>query len=145
MCSILRSVPGHHDSGRKIVQRISISTDGKLVFTHDQDAPRIAVIDAATNKVASWIELPDVAYGSAPTPDGRWLLSVSMSADHLFVIDLQTMKVVRTLDVAKGSSEVLVRPDGGVAYVSGTGGGKIAVADLRCLENGGSHRADSGR
>jgi hypothetical protein len=44
---------------------------------------------------------------------------------------LQTLKVVRTLDVAKGSSEVLVRPDGEFAYVSGTGGGKIAVADLR--------------
>ena len=40
------------------------------------------------------------------------------------------LKVVRTLEVDRGSSEILVRPDGGIAYVSGTGGGKIAVLDL---------------
>src|SRR5437016_11410391 len=55
----------------KTVQRISISPDGLHVFTHDQDAPRIAVIDTPTNKVTSWIALPDVAYDSEPTPDGR--------------------------------------------------------------------------
>src|SRR6266568_6116660 len=57
----------------KTVQRISISPDGLRIFTHDQDAPRIAVIATATNKITNWIELPDVAYASAPTPDGRWL------------------------------------------------------------------------
>src|SRR5882762_1476404 len=45
----------------KTVQRISISPDGFRVFTHDQDAPRVAVIDTATNKITSWIALPDVA------------------------------------------------------------------------------------
>src|SRR5437899_6782183 len=48
----------------KTVQRISISPDGLHVFTHDQYAPRIAVIDAATNKITNWIELPAVAYAS---------------------------------------------------------------------------------
>src|SRR5437899_12059192 len=44
----------------KTLQRISISPDGLRVFTHDQDAPRIAVIDTASNKVTNWIELPNV-------------------------------------------------------------------------------------
>jgi len=61
----------------KSVQRISISPDGHRIFTHDQDAPRIALIDTAANKISNWITLPDVAYASAPTPDGRWLLAVS--------------------------------------------------------------------
>src|SRR5438876_6953536 len=34
--------------------RISMSPDGRRVFTHDQDAPRIAVIDTASNKVTNW-------------------------------------------------------------------------------------------
>ena len=105
----------------KSVQRISISPDGRRVFTHDQDAPRIAVIDTASNKVTNWIELPNVAYASEPTPDGRWLLAVSMVANKLFVVDLEA---------PERSSEILVRPDGGIAYVSGTGAGKIAVLDL---------------
>ena len=47
----------------KKVQRISISPDGRFVFTHDQDAPRIAVIDTATNKLDHWIDLPAVCSG----------------------------------------------------------------------------------
>src|SRR5437870_2650890 len=45
----------------KTVQRISISPDGLRIFTHDQNVPRIAVIDTATNKITYWIELPDMA------------------------------------------------------------------------------------
>ena len=71
-----------------------------------------------------------MAYASEPTPDGRWLLAVSMVANKLFVVDLQTLKVVRALEAPERSSEILVRPDGGIAYVSGTGAGKIAVLDL---------------
>jgi len=75
--------------------------------------------------------LPDVAYASAPTPDGRWLLAVSLGANRLHVVDLQTLKVVRSLEVPERSSEILIRPGGEIAYVSGTGAGKIAVLDLR--------------
>jgi hypothetical protein len=75
--------------------------------------------------------LPNVAYASAPTPDGRWLLAVSLAANRLHVVDLQTLKVVRSLDVPERSSEILIRPGGEIAYVSGTGAGKIAVLDLR--------------
>src|SRR6266850_522211 len=118
----------------KKVQRISMSPDGLRVFTHDQDAPRIAVIDTATNKITKWIELPSPAYASEATPDGRWLLALSMVANRLFVVDLQTLKVVRSLEVPTRSSEILIRPGGEIAYISGTGAGKIAVLDLRAWE-----------
>lgn len=55
-------------------QRISLSIDDRLVFTADQTQPRLAVIDTATNSVKQWVSLPGLAYGTAPTPDGRWLL-----------------------------------------------------------------------
>jgi YVTN family beta-propeller protein len=118
----------------KTVQRISISPDGLRVFTHDQDAPRIAIIDTATNRISNWIELPSPAYASEPTPDGRWLLALSMAANRLFVVDLQTLKVVRSLEAPKRSSEILVRPGGDIAYISGTGAGKIAILNLRSWE-----------
>src|SRR5438309_7766876 len=44
----------------KIVQRISISPDSRRIFTHDQDATRIAVIDVATSTITNWIALPAV-------------------------------------------------------------------------------------
>src|ERR1035437_8839822 len=55
-------------------QRISISPDDRWVFTADQTKPRMAVIDTATNEVKAWVTLPGVGYGTAPTPDGRWLV-----------------------------------------------------------------------
>jgi YVTN family beta-propeller protein len=117
----------------KMVQRISISPDGKRVFTHDQDAPRIAVIDTATNKIADWIDVPSVVYASEPTPDGRWLVTLGRSTSG-YVIDLQTRKVAHTLKVSDGGSEILIRPSGGVAYLSGTGAGKIDVLNLQTWE-----------
>jgi YVTN family beta-propeller protein len=118
----------------KTVQRISISPDGRRVFTHDQDAPRIAVIDTASNKIAEWIDLPDPAYASEPTPDGRWLLALCRDASRLHVVDLKSMKVARSLAVPKQPSEILVRSGGEIAYISGTGAGKIAVLDLHTWE-----------
>jgi hypothetical protein len=54
-----------------------------------------------------------------------------MAANRLFVVDLQTLKVVRSLEVPTRSSEILIRPGGEAAYISGTGAGKIAILDLR--------------
>ena len=117
----------------KSVQRISMSPDGGQVFTHDQDGPRIAVIDTATNKIANWINVPSVVYASEPTPDGRWLMALTRNS-ALYAIDLQSGKVARTLRISDGASEILVRPGGDVAYISGTGAGKIDVLDLRTWE-----------
>jgi DNA-binding beta-propeller fold protein YncE len=41
------------------------------------------------------------------------------------------MKVVRTLDVPKAPQEILIRPDGGVAYVACDASRKVAVVDLK--------------
>src|SRR5580693_1380246 len=56
------------------VQRISVSVDGKWVFTSDTEKPRLAVISTASNNVERWIDLPDTGYGSAVTPNGALLI-----------------------------------------------------------------------
>jgi YVTN family beta-propeller protein len=113
----------------KTVQRISIQPDGLYVFTHDQEAPRIAVIDTLSESLSTWIDLPETAYSSEPTPDGRWLVAAGMKG-HIFVIDLHTRKLAKTFDAPTALGKVLVRPDGGVAYVSFLTAGKIVVLDL---------------
>jgi YVTN family beta-propeller protein len=111
-----------------VVQRIAMSQDGKWVFTSDQKRPRLAVIDTATNEVSSWIDLPAVGYGTAPTLDGKLLLVTMQTANQIAVVDLSQMKVVRTIPVGAGPVQILVRP--GVAYISCTGDGKVAVLNL---------------
>ena len=113
----------------KSTQRISISVDDRLVFTADQTKPQLAVIDTATNQVKTWIPLPGIGYGSAPTSDGKWLLIVLPAASKVALIDLTAMKVARTIDVPPAPQVVVLRPDGKVAYASCDQSNQIAEID----------------
>ncbi|PYQ03988.1 MAG: hypothetical protein DMF83_19690 [Acidobacteria bacterium] len=112
-------------------QRIALSVDDGLVFTADQTEPRLAVIDTKTNQRKQWVALPGIAYGTAPTPDGRWLVIAILGVNKVGLLDLKTMQLARTLDVPKAPQEVVVRPDGRVAYVSCDASQKVAVIDLK--------------
>ena len=114
-----------------VVQRISLSVDDRWAFTSDQHQPRLAVIDTATNGVRTWVSLPGIGYGTAPTVDGRWLLVALIKINKLGVVDLKSMEMVRSFDVPKAPQEVLVRPDGLEAYVSCDASHRVAVLDLR--------------
>jgi DNA-binding beta-propeller fold protein YncE len=113
----------------KTVQRISMQPDGLYVFTHDQEAPRIAVIDTLSTTLSTWIDLPETVYSSEPTPDGAWLVAAGLKG-HIFVIDLRSRKLAKTFDAPTALGKVLIRPDGGVAYISFLTAGKIEVLDL---------------
>jgi YVTN family beta-propeller protein len=114
----------------KTVQRISISTDGRFVFTQDQTAPRIAVIETATNKIAHWIDLPAKVYSSTPTPDGKLLIANAPSG-KLFVIDLSTEKVTGEYPVPAAIGEIAVNAASDHAYVTCPQKGTIEFLDLR--------------
>jgi YVTN family beta-propeller protein len=118
----------------KEVQRISISPDGRRVYTHDQDQPRIAVIDTSTNSIANWWELPAVVYSSAPTADGRWLIANALSG-KIFVIDTSSGKVAHSYDIPAASGEVLVAPDGNLAYISCPQAGTIEILNLKTWQH----------
>jgi DNA-binding beta-propeller fold protein YncE len=94
------------------------------------DAPRLAVIDTATNKVKQWVDLPGEGYGTAVSPDGKWLLVPITKGNMVAVVDLGTMKVAHTITVPAAPQEMLVRPDGRVAYVSCDSSAKVAEISL---------------
>jgi YVTN family beta-propeller protein len=114
----------------KMAQRIALSVDDSLVFTADQMEPRLAVIDTGTNLLRQWVALPGIAYGTATTPDGRYLVMALIRNNQVGLLDLQSMKVVKTLDVPKAPQMVVVRPDGRVAYVSCDQSGQVAEIAL---------------
>ena len=63
-------------------------------------------------------------------PDNHWLICAGMKG-HIFVVDLHTRKLVKTFDAPTTLGKVLIRPDGGVAYISFLAAGKIEVLDLK--------------
>jgi len=112
------------------VQRISISPDDRWVFTSDTTKPRLAVIDAGTNKVEHWVTLPGTGYGSAPSADGKWLLVAMPEAKAVAVVEVPAFRVLKTISVLAAPQEVLIRPDGKVAYVSCDRSGQVAAIQI---------------
>lgn len=104
----------------KQTQRIAMTPDDKHVFTADQIPPRFAVIDTSTNRVASWIALPELGYcyGAAPTPDGQFLVGALPKAEKIAIVVIAKGKVVTTIDVPANPPMVGMQPDGKRAYVS---------------------------
>ncbi|GAC1615920.1 MAG: hypothetical protein PVS2B2_24120 [Candidatus Acidiferrum sp.] len=113
----------------KHIQRISLSADGRQVFTHDQDSPRIAVMDTATNEISTWLDLPSPVYSSTPTPDGHWLLANAPSG-KLFVWDLLAGKLAKTFDIPPGLGQITLSTDGGEAFISCSQAGSVQVVNL---------------
>jgi DNA-binding beta-propeller fold protein YncE len=77
--------------------------------------------------VKKWVPLPGFGYGTAPTPDGRYLVVPVSKANKVAVVDLQTLEVAHVIDVPAAPQESLVRPDGKVAYVSCDASHQVAV------------------
>ena len=100
-------------------------------FYRRSNQPRLAVIDASSDKIGRWIELPGIAYGTAPTPDGKWLLIALIGLNKIGAVDLQEMKLSKTLDVPKAPQEIVVQPDGAKAYAACDASHQVAVIDLR--------------
>src|SRR4029079_12827845 len=73
-----------------MTQRIALSADDSMAFTADQKQPRLAVINTKTNAVDRWIALPALGYGTAATPDGKWLVVALPPAAKVADVDLQT-------------------------------------------------------
>ena len=80
------------------------------------------------------MDLPGTAYGTAATPDGRYLVMALIGVNKVGLLDLQTMQLAKTLDVPKAPQEVVVRPDGGVAFVSCDASKQVAVIDLKAFK-----------
>ena len=113
------------------VQRISVSPDGRWVFTSDTTKPRLAVIKTATDKVERWLALPGTGYGTASTRDAKWLLVALPDANGVAVVDLPNLRVVKTISVPAAPQEVIIRPDGKVAYVSCDRSHQVAAIQIR--------------
>ena len=119
---VLKVIPVSKDT-----QRISISNDDSMVFTADQTAPKLVVIDAKSMAVKGSVPLPGLGYGTASTKDGKQLIVTIRPLHKVAIVDLASMKVVRQVELEEVPTEVIVRPDGKVAYV--TCGHRVAALD----------------
>lgn len=109
------------------------SSDGRRVYVALFGTNKMAVIDTATDAlVGEYATGPDAARAHAAWANGHgktvWV--TNSSVNRIAEIDALTGKILRTIEVGKNPSEVLVPRDGKRAYVSVRGANALQVVDL---------------
>ncbi len=110
-------------------------------------AGRLAFLPALKREVAlvystlDWtpltpIPLSGTALYTVARPDGRqvWVDIVGKNGDLIDIIDVDSMKVVKTLNPGPGATHPQFTPKGEAAYISLTDGNKVVVYDTVTLK-----------
>jgi YVTN family beta-propeller protein len=109
------------------------SPDGKFVYVALFGADKVAVISTANDTLVG--EYATGRPGARPrTPrassDGKTLWVTNFNMGEIVELNAVTGKILRTIKVGRGSSEVLVTKDGKTAYVSPRYGNELQIIDL---------------
>jgi YVTN family beta-propeller protein len=125
------------------------NTDGstKRIFAQLSNFNGFAVVDFATHKEVSRIELPKIAPGKQPvmeggntshgmavTKDGKVLVVNSRLNSALYSYSLPDLKLIGSADVGRAPDWVTVTPDGKAAYVANAGSNSVSVVDIKSMK-----------
>jgi YVTN family beta-propeller protein len=110
-----------------------VSPDGKEAWVANAQDGTVSVIDIAAKKVVATLAANVRGANRLKlTPDGKMALVTAGSA--LVILDAATRKEIKRLADVHGSGGIQMQPDGARAYVACGQDNKIAVIDLRSLE-----------
>jgi PQQ-dependent catabolism-associated beta-propeller protein len=80
---------------------ISITADGRTGFVALGPANRIAVINAETHAVQKYLLVGQRVWHTAFTPDEKYLLTTNGVSNDVSVIDVTSLKVIKTIQVGE--------------------------------------------
>lgn len=120
-----------------------VTPDGRQLWTANAQDGTVTVIDLATSKAIETFAIP--VHGANRlkfTPDGRHALISALGNfgsrepehNNLIVLDVATRRSIKSLDLGGGAAGILIPPGGASAFVAVSGGGKVAVVDLKTFE-----------
>ena len=119
----------------------------KRIFVQLSDFNGFAVVDFATHKEVSRIELPKIAAGKTPvmeggntshgmavTTDQKVLVVNSRLNSALYSYSLPDLKLLGAADVGRAPDWVTLTPDGKSAYVANAGSNSVSVVDIKSMK-----------
>lgn len=112
-----------------------LSPDGKQIWAANSRDGSVSVIDVATKRVVNTFNIRTKRSNRLKfTPDGRLVLVSDLDTGDLIVLERETRKDVKRINVGKGLAGILITPDSARAYCAATGDNNVAVIDLKTLE-----------
>lgn len=115
-------------------EAITLTPDGRTLWVGDLEGARVSAWDTARLERVATVPTGAVPIRVAASPDGRWIVTSNFGAGTLTVIDAQTMRPAREIEVS-GSREaeqvtILFSPDGRLIYAAETGRNQVAEIDF---------------
>ena len=109
-----------------------VSPDGKELWVANAQDGTASIVDIAAKRVAETLQTNMQGANRLKfTPDGK---HVFISGPGIAVIDAQSHKELKRLDLGHGAAGIQMQPDGSHAYVACNNAGYVAVIDLKTLE-----------
>jgi YVTN family beta-propeller protein len=118
----------------------------KRMFVQLTEFNGFAVVDFATHKEVTRIELPklgpgktpvleggNASHGMAVSADGKMLVVDSRLNSAVYVYSLPDLKLLGSVDVGRAPDWVTLTPDSRTAYVANAGSNSVSVVDLIAL------------
>lgn len=123
--------------------QVAVVPDGRYVYVSLFDKREVARVDLSNMQV-KYISLPAGSQGPIQlycTPDSKLLyvcdqggLMERESSDKVYVIDVNTSAVVKTITCGNKAHGIVIDDAGEKAYVTNSGEGTISVIDLQTQE-----------
>ena len=132
------TVVGTIESGSTNGHRLAIPDHGQRLYTDNEEAATVSVIDVPNRKLLGKIAPPEKLAGIAVSADGKTVIAVSDDSPVVFAIDTAAGKVVRTVPlegVEKPAQIVRYSPDGKLLIVSSLNSNKLSIIDAATFGN----------
>lgn len=101
--------------------RLAIAPSGQWLYTENEEDASISVIDLPARKLTRRVATPHALAGLAVSPDGALLIAVDDEEPLLFLLDSETLEIVRTLrleGVPQPAQIARYSPDGQMLLVT---------------------------
>jgi len=121
-----------------------VSPNGKEIWVANAQDGTSTIIDVASKKITATVAIAVQGANRLKfTPDGKQVLisglgrrgdSSASGAGDLEILDADTHKSIKLLNLGGGSAGILIPPTGDRAYIAVSAKGNIAVVDLKTQE-----------
>jgi len=100
-------------------ERVAVGRDGRRLYVSEEDAARLAVLDAARGRVLATVAVGREPEGVRVSPNGRWVLVTSEEDNTVTIVDTRSNAMVGRATVGKRPRDLAFSADSRSAFVSG--------------------------
>ncbi len=112
---------------------LRVSPGGREVWVQTAFGSNV-VLDARTLEVQHTEPVGSQPVTTAWSPDGRYNFVTHADESWLAVMDPETGRLIKRLEVGHNNANVSFRPDGRYGYVAITGEDAVAVVEMESIE-----------